>query len=174
MRKWILAALLGGAAMMVHATEDDTVYRHTDQQGVVIYSDKPLTQSSKPVNLPKLQTFSSNKPLKDFKFSEPAAAAPQFSIAFDSPTPNQNYHVPNAAVDVSVSVMPGLIGGYGLMYTVDGKPLNDAPSFSTSVSIPSLERGSHTIGVSLVDATRKPQASASVTVHMKPPTVKRN
>lgn len=156
------------------AAESDQVYRYTDAKGVVHYTDKPTTKDAKPVNLPKIQTFRAGKPPKEISFSDkPGGGATAFSIAFDSPSPEQTYRDAGGSIGVSVSVMPGLIGGYGLLYAVDGTPFNEAPSFSTSVSIPGLERGSHTITATLVDAKRQQQAQASVTVHIKPPTVKR-
>lgn len=166
--------LLSLLAVNLPAAESEEVYRYTDANGVVHYTDKPPAKDAKPVNLPKIQTYRSGQPPKTFDFSDtPKAGAPQFSVAFDSPSPEQTYREAGASVAIAVSVMPGLVGGYGLLYTVDGEPLNEAPSFSTSLSIPGLARGSHVLGVALVDAKRQTQAQASVTVHMKPPTVKR-
>lgn len=173
MRTLVLIAL-SLFALSLPAAEGEEVYRYTDANGVVHYTDKPPAKNSQPANLPKLQTYRSGQPPKTFDFSDsPKAGAPKFSVAFDSPSPEQTYREAGASVDVAVSVMPGLVGGYGLLYTVDGQPYNEAPSFSTSVSISGLERGTHVIGVSLVDAKRQPQAQASVNVHIKPPTVKR-
>lgn len=173
MRKILFIAISLIAASALAENDKDKVYRYTDDKGVVHYTDKPPSKDAKPAQLPKIQTFKSGQPPKGISFSDaPAANVPQFSIAFDSPSPDQTYREFGVAVDVSVNIMPGLIGGYGLMYRVDGEPLNDAPSFSTTMSLPGLERGSHVISVSLVDAKRREQAAASVTVHMKPPTVK--
>jgi hypothetical protein len=172
MRNPLITALLmlAGAAT---AADGDKVYRYTDANGVVHYTDKPPEKNAKPVNLPRLQTIPRSDVSKSLGATGGGREVTQFTVAFDSPTPDQVFREPGAAVPVSVNVMPGLIGGYGLLYSVNGKPINEAPSFSTSVAVPGLERGSHVITVALVDAKRTPQAQASVTVHMKPPTVRR-
>lgn len=169
MRTTTILMLLGLLAGSAHA--QDEVYRYTDNKGIVHYTDKQPSKDAKPVNLPKLQTYPSGHVPKTFDPST-KAAAPKFTIAFDSPSPEETYRDAGATVNASVSIMPGLVGGFGLLYTVDGKPLNDAPSFTTSISVPGLERGSHVIGASLVDAKRQSLAQASVTIHIKPPTVK--
>jgi hypothetical protein len=166
---WILMLYAATAT----AADGDAVYRYTDSKGIVHYTDKPPEKNAKPVNLPKLQTIPARDVTKGLDPAKGKTETTKFSLSFDSPTPEQTFREVGATVPVSVSVMPGLIGGYGLMYTVDGKPINDAPSFSTSIAIPGLERGSHVISVALVDAKRKPQATATVTVHMKPPMVRR-
>jgi len=166
--------LLSLLAANLPAAENDEVYRYTDANGVVHYTDKPPAKDAKPVNLPKIQTYRSGQPPKTFDLSDSQkSGVPKFSVAFDSPSPEQTYRDAGATVSIAVSIMPGLVGGYGLLYTVDGEPLNEAPSFTTSLSVPGLERGSHVIAVTLVDAKRQPQAQASVNIHMKPPTVKR-
>lgn len=170
----ILFLLCACTAALASAADGDKVYRYTDDKGVVHYTDKAPSKEAKPTELPKLQTFKAGAPPKNISFSDgPAGGAPKFSLSFDSPSPEQTYRDPGASVEVAVSVMPGLIGGHGLIYSVDGTPINDAPSFSTTMSIPGLERGSHIVSVSLVDAKRREQARASVTVHMKPPIAKK-
>lgn len=170
----LLVSLVLLASASAALAQSGKVYRYTDSAGVVHYTDSPPEKNAQPANLPKLHTYPSGQVPRNFDVSgSQRGAVPQFSIAFDSPSPEQTYREVGSTVNVAVSVMPGLVGGHGLLYTVDGQAINEAPSFSTSVSIPGLERGSHTIGVQLVDAKRQVQAQASVNVHLKPPTVKR-
>src|SRR5438128_8652687 len=55
MRSCLLLALLLLAASAAAA---DTVYKWTDQHGVVHYGDKPLDPGAKPAKLPALQGYS--------------------------------------------------------------------------------------------------------------------
>lgn len=145
------------------------VYRYTDDKGVVHYTDKPPSKDAAPTALPPIQTFKSNNVVKEIQAVEKKAAVKNFSLSIESPTPDQNYREPNPDVSVSVRVMPGLVGGHGLLYYVDGKLQDEAPSFNTQHTVQGLERGSHTIDVSLVNALREEQARTSVTVHVKSP-----
>lgn len=145
------------------------VYRYTDAQGVVHYTDKPPSKDAAPTTLPPIQTFKSSAAAKEIQAIEKKAAVKNFSLSIESPTPDQNYREPNPDVSVSVRVMPGLVGGHGLLYYVDGTLQNEAPSFSTQYTVQGLERGSHTIDVALVNAKREEQARSSVTVHVKQP-----
>lgn len=145
------------------------VYRYTDDKGVVHYTDKPPSKDATPTSLPPIQTFKSTATPKEIQAIEKKAVAKNFSLSIESPTPDQNYREPDPNVVVSVRVMPGLVGGHGLLYFVDGKLQNEAPSSSTQYTVGGLERGSHTIEVSLVNAAREEQARTAVTVHVKQP-----
>ncbi len=171
MRTFVIAVLLLFAGSSFAAEDQDKVYRYTDSQGVVHYTDKPPSKDAQPTKLPKIQTFKSTNPPKDFAYSDSSPAKTKFSINIESPSPDQTYHEVAPVVNVSVSIMPGLVGGHGLIFYVDGVPKNDAPSFNTSLALSGLERGSHTIDVSLVDAKRAEQAHASVTVHLQQPSI---
>ena len=171
MKKILLLILLAGAAQ---ATE---VYRYTDENGVTHYTDKAPSKDAAPAKLPALQTMpslSGKVNTSTSSASAPKVFVPDFSLSISSPTPEQTFRNPGEAVEVSVSVMPGLAAGYGLIYSVDGSAQNPDPTLSTSLSLPGLERGSHSIGVALVDAQGNEVASSSVTVHMKPPVAKNN
>lgn len=163
----ITTALAAGA--------EDKVYRYVGPDGAIHYTDKPPTKDAKPVQLPQLQTFQSSRGTS----SAPAVtttpqrpAAPQFSLSIDSPTPEQTFRDVGAQITVTVSILPGLVTGYGLIYSVDGQPQHEGALGQTSFNVGSLERGSHTLSVSLVNDKGSEVASNSITVHMKPPVVR--
>ncbi|HSW13542.1 MAG TPA: DUF4124 domain-containing protein [Solimonas sp.] len=154
------------------------VYKYTDEKGVVHYTDQPPSKGARPASLPPLQTVPSD--VIAGSRSEPdapsrsraAAAAEAYSLSIVSPTPEQTFREPGGNVEVSVSVQPELQSGYGLMFYVDGAPATPEPVAGTGVSLSGLERGAHAIAVALVDADGKEVTRSSVTVYMKPPTVK--
>lgn len=156
-------------------TAEDKVYRYVDANGVIHYTDKPPSKGAKPVKLPKLQTFSGGTgapaPAPD---ASPLPVAPQFSLAINSPTPDQTFRGTGTTVNVTVSILPALVSGYGLIYYLDGTPQNDTPITQTSHTLSGLERGSHDITVALVGPKGEEVARSSVTVYMKQPIAKHN
>lgn len=153
------------------------VYRYTDDKGVVHYTDKPPVEGAKPVQLPPVQTYGAAQPPPGFFGDAPAAAKPampasRFGVSITSPTPEETYRDGSVPIEVAVSVMPGLVAGFGLVYYVDGAAQNPEPLMQTTFALPGLERGSHLLEVALVDADgREAARSAPITVHMKPPVV---
>ena len=158
------------------AFAEDQVYRYVGPDGAIHYTDKPPDKQAKPVQLPPLQTFkSTGTPTSgSAPASEPAkpAGTPSFSLSIDSPAAEETFREVNPDINISVSVLPGLVNGYGLIYAVDGQPQNEEPVSQTSYVVSGLERGSHTLSVSLVNARGETLDTQSVTVHMKPPVVK--
>lgn len=171
MRPFVFASLLLLCAGTAGA--EDKVYRYVDDKGVVHYTDKPPTKEAKPVELPKLQTFkgggTSSSTAKKKTEEVKIPAMPAFTLSINSPTPDETLRDAARSVTVSVSILPALVGGYGLNYKLDGQTQNNQPLAQTSYALEGIERGSHEISVDLVDADGKVVTSSSVTVHSKPP-----
>lgn len=177
MRK-VVALLLNLAAAGVWAAPpassqaDDKVYRYTDPSGVIHYTDKPPAKDSKPVELPRLQTYRFKKGAPRVTAPPSPPPAPKFELAINSPTPDQTVRS-GTDITVSVSVLPGLVEGYGLVYALDGAAQGEGPVQETTFTLKGAERGEHSITVALVGPNKEELASSSVTVHMLPPTVKK-
>ena len=157
------------------ASAEDKVYRYVAPNGAIHYTDKPPDKNAKPVELPPLQTFKSTRGTSSAPTSsstDTPLPPPQFSLAIDSPTPEQTYREVAPQITLSVSILPGLISGYGLVYAVDGVVQNEEPIGQTSYIVTGLDRGSHTLSATLVNSRGIEVASSSVTVHLKPPVVK--
>lgn len=174
MRSLIYLLLLGLSSVALAAEEDDDVYRYVDEKGVIHFTDKPPTKGAKPLNLPKVQTFKANSGNSTASTPTPPPAIPQFSLAITSPTPDQTIRDTSTDLNVSVSVLPGLVGGYGLIYSLNGQAQNDTPIDQTSFTLSGVERGSHSVTVALVNDKGDEVASSAVTIHRHPPIVKKN
>ena len=176
MRKLLALLLLGLAAAAAGAdspsVQPDKVYRYTDEAGVVHYTDKPPSKDAKPVNLPPLQTYRFKKAPPRPAAPPPTPAPPTFELAITSPTPDQTVRS-GTDIAVSVSVLPGLLDGYGLVYALDGAAQTESPVSETSFTLKGAMRGEHTVTVSLIGPERQELTSSSITVHMLPPTVKK-
>ncbi|HVT36885.1 MAG TPA: DUF4124 domain-containing protein [Nevskiaceae bacterium] len=166
----LTAAATAVAADSKPADGSDKVYRYTDDNGVVHYTDKPPSKDARPVDLPPLQTYRFKKPPRTAQAPPPPPAAPTFELAITSPTPDQTLRS-GTDIAVSVSVMPGLLDGYGLIYSLDGAAQTADAIPDTSYTLKGANRGDHTVTVSLVSPDKQELTSTSITVHMLPPTV---
>lgn len=179
MRRGSLCALLllAGAA---GATE---VYRWTDADGVVHYTDQPPPSvDAEPAELPPLQRMdplSLPQPGAERPAAEDAGAAdsggekaPPLAVRIVSPAPDQTFRSAERRVPVQLALNRALPSGAGVLYYLDGNPQNAEPLPSLSHVLENVERGSHLIGASIVDQRGERLASANpVIVHVKPPTV---
>src|SRR4051812_24123226 len=68
---------------------------------------------------------------------------PQYSIHLESPKAEETFQSATQTLSVVVNVAPSLETGDSVVIFVDGKQSGE-PSSSTSVTVPALERGSHT------------------------------
>jgi hypothetical protein len=149
------------------------VYRWTDKDGVIHYTDKPPEPGAKPVDLPQLQTFKPDAlpSLHAGPDAPPAAKTVKVSISISTPAAEETIRDGEGKVPVSVTAVPE--SGQGIIYTLDGAAQNKQPTPSSAYLLTGVERGEHSIGASLVDASGKTLATAApVTIYMMPPTVK--
>jgi hypothetical protein len=163
-------ALLFAVLLALPAVAD--VYRWTDKDGVIHYTDKPPTADAKPAELPQLQTFKPealpNLPAPE---TTPVKAVKP-TIAITTPAAEETIRDAEGKVPVSVTAVPQ--NGEGILYTLDGTPQNSVATPSTAYLLTGVERGEHHIGATLVDATGKTLATAApVTVYMMPPIARR-
>ncbi len=153
------------------AVAKDAVYKWVDENGVVHYTDKPPTENAKPAKLPPLQTYKggTNPNLTKFQKQEVKGTAGYAQIQIVTPSRDETFRGGERVVPVAVMVTPQLTEGQRLVYLLDGTP-QSTPTTDTSFALTGVDRGSHTVTVSLVDANGTELASSSgVTFHMKPP-----
>jgi uncharacterized protein DUF4124 len=152
----------------------DQVYKWVDKDGVTHYSSQPPSQNATPAKLPPLQTYKGGTSPNLNKYQKPETkggsnVAPRSQI--DVVTPSHDETFRSGAVPVAVVVTPQLDEGQRLIYLLDGAPAS-APTTDTSYALTNVERGSHTVSVTLIDAAGEQVGSSTgVTFHMKTPTV---
>lgn len=173
---WLLALALPFAAV-----GEDKVYKWVDEKGVVHYTDQPPSDDAKPAKLPPLQTYKGavpdlqryDKPRvgADGKPVKPAGTRNQIDVV--TPSQDETFRGAERVVPVAVVVTPPLKADQRLIYFLDGTP-QSLPTPDTSHNFTGVDRGTHSVSVALVDAAGQELArSNSVTVHVKPPIVKR-
>ncbi|NGY04793.1 DUF4124 domain-containing protein [Solimonas terrae] len=141
----LLLCLFAGAAVA-----DDAVYRYTDANGVVHYSDRAPDRHAKPIRLGPLAT---STPTRHAMFYSPEVlrAAARFAVRVESPTPDQRIEAGRAPLVAAASVMPALVQGFHLVYQVDGHAVTSGPVDALSIQLPSLAAGSHALQIVLLD-----------------------
>lgn len=149
------------------------VYRYVDKDGVVHYTDHPPTPDSEPIKLRPVQTIGTPAPATAASAETgPAASSPKIGITIVSPVADETLRGDDGILAVSVRLDPPLPEGAGLRFLLDGNTRNEEPTRSLSHHFVGVERGSHLVGASAVDAQgRELGRAAPVIVHMKPPTV---
>jgi hypothetical protein len=151
----------------------DQVYKWVDKNGVVHYSSTPPTDNAQPAKLPPLQTYKGGTTPNLNKFDKPTlkggpVQAAQIEVV--TPAHDETFRGGERVVPVAVLVTPQLMPGQQLVYLLDGSPASP-PTSDTSFALTGVDRGTHTVTVSLVDAAGETLAtSPGVTFHMKPPT----
>lgn len=167
----LIAVLLLALASPAVAEE---VYKWVDENGVVHYTDHPPSKDAKPAKLPPLQTYKGgttpdlnryDKGPKDGK----GAAAEAAQVQVVTPSQDETFRSAERTVPIAVLVTPALREGQRLIYVVDGKPVS-MPTTDTAHALTGVDRGSHSVVVTLVDEAGQELAqSRPVTFHMKPP-----
>lgn len=151
-------------AMMtaMSAAAGDPVYRYTDADGVVHYTDRAPDRHAKPLDLAPLSgTTPSRKPT--FYSPEALRQAARFAVRIESPTPDQRLPQGRLPLIAAASVMPALVSGFHLVYQVDGRSISGAPVDDLSIPMGPLTPGPHDLVVVLFDADGRELARSPAT-----------
>lgn len=159
-----LALLLGQAV----ATE---VYKKTDQDGHVIYSDSPL-EDAEVIQIAPIKTYNT-PPVPEDTASDsdttPLAPPQQYSVTIVSPDTDTFIPMGTNGLEVKVLTTPKLHEDHLLRLNVDNKPYGE-PQNNTLFTIKEMDNGTHTIQVIVVAADDFDQTistSNEITIHTK-------
>lgn len=158
MKVLVIALLLSAAALP--AAAGDPIYRYTDANGIIHFTDRPPDRHAKPIRMSPLsgtsvprETGAKSKSAKSAVTYTPEALreAARFSVRVESPTPGERVAAGTAPTVVAASVMPGLVKGYRLVYEINGKAMTPQPVDALSVALKPLPPGAHALVVVLLD-----------------------
>jgi hypothetical protein len=166
-RPWIVLA-----ALAAFAGQAAVVYKWTDADGVVHYSDQPVPGAEK-------ITTSANS-LNGYA-SSGANAAPQGSnnaprpaglgystISLTSPVPEQTFFG-DEVIPVAMALEPTLQSGHSVTWNLNGKQLEDQGPTATQFALSQLERGTYVISATVSDSRGESQSTPSVTFYVRQP-----
>lgn len=159
--------LLCSVALNAGAAE---IWRWTDANGVVHYSDQPVPGAVRVNTAPAPRPSGSGPPPEPPpdvpRPEQPPQAFAYSSCVVQSPANDETFHGVQP-VTINLSIEPGLQAGHRIQVHVDGAPRTDWPATATSYTLPEVYRGSHTLQARVVDAASRVLCTGpTVTFHL--------
>jgi len=181
-RSTVIALLALALALPWGGASATTIYKWTDSDGVVHYSDQPAPGSHK-VDVGSPQTVPAQKMPKNLQTGGNGApgqqgaskAAGYQSLSLSHPSPKQTIRNNQGRLRVVYRLQPHLRARRGdrVQVLLDGKLAKTTADGSATLD--NIDRGTHTVRVQVVDSSGKPLIrSASHTFYMKRAFIHRN
>jgi len=163
------------AALAAFAGQAAVVYRWTDSDGVVHYSDQPVPGAEK--------IFTSGSPtpagsVPSDRSANPGQPGPKKNVspginysqfAITSPTAEQTFFG-DEVIGVHLAVEPSLKPDQTITWHLNGRQLDDLGPAATQFSLPHLDRGTYAIAATVTDPTTGESTSTdSVTFYVRQP-----
>lgn len=165
----VICWLLSLVAITCHAT----VYRWTDENGNVVYSDTPKPGATSVDLRSRVQNVAdasaTNATAAEAQQNDVEAKTPRAALAIIDPANDATIRSSqgNLVVSAELAIPPGITQRLQLL--VDGQPQGEPQGASTFV-LTGVERGSHTLQLQLVNELGSQLAvSKSITIHMHRP-----
>jgi hypothetical protein len=159
------------------ATQAAVVYKWTDADGVVHFSDQPAPGAEK-INTDGSAahsgtSFGANSPTPAKAPDKKSATSPQAytEFAIGSPTPDQTF-TGNAPVNAHLNLDPALMAHHAVTWYLNGKPVEDQSPDATSITLNDLARGSYVIAASVIDQdSGESRTTDSVNFYVRQPSL---
>ncbi len=171
----LLAACIGFCSASVAG-----IYKYTDENGNIIYSDKPIDGAEKI----KIRRESRSPEAAPRQKYEPAVGEARDGTSdnvdviyskLEILTPKNDSTVPGKAgnVDVVLLASPRLHARHRIVIALDGKEISNGRHANLNLS--NLARGTHTLTAQIVDGEGATQIQASaVSFHVQRPVINKN
>ena len=146
-------------ALGLQAAEPDKIYRWTDAQGVVHFSDKPHDQAEEVVVTPA-QSVRTVKADPSVLQAAPAPAEKvTFKLRIMLPAEKETLRDNEGNVSVVVAVVPEMQRGQKLQLLMDGKAVGPATA-SEHFKLHNVDRGEHQLSARLLGAKKQVLATS--------------
>lgn len=147
------------------------IYKWTDEQGNVHYSDEPH-EGAAPMDLPPVPVFESPDIQVDLTPPpQPDEAGTYQAFAIADPEREATVRNDDGVLDVHLRVEPELKPGHRVQLYLDGQPVGP-PKPSPDLRLSGIYRGAHTVSAAIVNGTGQTLAEAGpVTFYMHRPSV---
>jgi len=142
------------------------VYKRTNPDGSVEFTDVPRSDTEKPVPLGPMSTFKAIPAAPQRTSPTSRANVRTYSaISITSPTDEATIRDNTGTIEVSTSVSPPLRPGHKFVLLLDGEQKGE--SVSGSFTLNNLDRGSHSLTAQVVNKAGKTLISSTpVTVYL--------
>lgn len=148
--------MLGAILLLLPQLGTAQIYKSTDEDGNVRFSDKPPV--SGPSEQIKLRQTNSAPPPEPVEYkgasttgAPEAAADTSYNVSVATPADETTIAMGPGNFSVSASVEPALNGGALLQLYVDGQPSGE-PQSGNTWGLTNVFRGAHDLTVSVIDA----------------------
>ena len=145
------------------------VYKQTNPDGSVTFSDVPAEKDAKPIKLPPASTYSPPALPRSESTTRPTPATTEVnyeSVSITSPSNDTAVRNNAGNLTVNFSVKPSLQPGHSYVLLMDGKNVGEGTA--GSVQLTNIDRGSHTFTVQVVGANKEMIIqSSAVVVHLQ-------
>jgi hypothetical protein len=164
MSRLLFVALL---VFSLGSVAQQTVYRTTDAQGNVVFTDTPPTNGAQADRV-EIRTTNTVRPVEVPSPAAPAdtseAEVVSYSVTITDPANETSFPMGPGNFSVSASVSPAITEAENLQLFIDGTP-RDEPQKESTWDLTNVFRGRHDLTVGVIDAAGKTLAlSDPVTV----------
>jgi hypothetical protein len=162
------------ASLAAFAGQAAVIYKWTDAQGVVHYSDQSVPGAQKIYTTSPTAAGSGAPSNSNASAQTPAApgTAPKQAysiVAVTSPSAEQSFFG-DEPIGVALALDPNLKAGDTVTWHLNGQQLTDQGPGTTQFTLPHLDRGTYAIAATVTDTqTGVAQSSPSVTFYVRQP-----
>jgi hypothetical protein len=168
MKKLLVVLTLAVMLVATTAQAQNRIYKTTDANGNVVYTDKPPPQGGQPMDLPELSIVSpreNQQPVQKLSSGSrvdavsnqsglpPAAQLRQTYSEAEITSPKQEETIwgTGSSTQINVDLKAPLLPGLMVQMVFDGRKLEPRPS--ASITLEQIDRGEHTVFAEVVDNT---------------------
>jgi hypothetical protein len=162
-----LALLLFAAC----AADGAVIYKWTDADGVVHYSDQPVPGAEKIVtSSPTNNGIGGAVTAIPQSQSPPKSAALAYTQFFIESPAKEQVFFNDELIPIRLMLEPALKPNQTISWHLNGKELDDQPPSAVSFTLQSLARGTYVLAATITDSvTGESKTSDSVTFYMRQP-----
>jgi len=166
-----------GAALIIHCLCCEAVAESIPASPEQSTSSKPKQNSFSDDNTPQVETKEVKQPSlptttnpipKPSEVTKEEKPIPNYTIEITSPAPEQTFQNEADPTTVTLSIKPELEQDDTVEVLLDGSAVGE-PSHSSSVTLPRLERGSHTLQAKIIQPKGKGAISDTITIYQQHP-----
>jgi Domain of unknown function (DUF4124) len=171
MHLWRQCLAFAALAALTSVAAATTVYRWTDADGVVHFSDQPEPGAEK-VPIGPVRTYEAPKLKPQKKGPDTPPKVPLLhlgysNVSISSPAAAQTFF--DEPVPITLNLAPDLMPGHTLTWYLNGSPLDQS---SENFTIDHLDRGTYTISATITDSNTQETTSAPpVTFYVHQPSI---
>jgi hypothetical protein len=166
-QRWLVFGLLAACA-----ADAAVIYKWTDADGTIHYSDQPVPGALRMVTSSNTANGIGGRAPAGLGAvatkAQPTATGYRL-LAIESPAQDQVFFADDS-VPVRLGIEPGLKENQSVTWHLNGKKLDDQDSNAVAFTLPSLPRGTYAIAATVTDLdTGAAQSTGSVTFYVRQP-----